>query len=162
MFKTYTQTSIIQICTLAAFLAPSILRAQESRTLEGVWDVNVTVTNCHGTVVRTVHSVQLFHRDHSLTETSNLSSRGISEGVWKGSPNGTYDATFWFFRYPPPAGPFASFATANETITLDSDDHFTASGTVEDDQGSGTTMTSCFTHTATRLASLEDSTRGRR
>lgn len=144
---------MFRICTIVTFgLAASLLPAQERRLLEGVWDVDVTVTNCHGTVIRTVHSLQLFHRDGSVIETSNLASRGISEGVWKPIGNRMYDASFWFFRYPPPEGPYASFAHAKETITLDADDdHFTSSGTVEDTLANGTTMTSCFTHTANRL-----------
>jgi len=151
------RTSIFRSCTVVACgLAASMLPAQERRGLEGVWDVNVTVTNCHGTIVRTVHSLQLFHRDGSVVETSNLASRGISEGVWKCIGDRTYDATYWFFRYPPPEGLFASFATVKDAITLDSDDdYFTSSGTVEDQEANGTTMTSCFTHSGKRIAGLE-------
>ena len=156
--------SMFRIGTLVTCgLAASLLSAQERRGLEGVWDVSVTVTDCHGTTLRTVHSVQLFHSDGSVIETTNLGSRGISEGVWKRSMDRVYEATYWFFRYPPPLGPFASFAIVKDTITLDSDDdHFTASGTVEDQEASGTTMTSCFTHTANRIADLDDPPRGRR
>jgi hypothetical protein len=152
------KTTIFRICTLITFgLAASMLQAQERRGLEGVWNVTVTVTDCHGTVVRTVQSLQLFHRDGSFIETTNVASRGISEGVWKPMGWRTYDAGFWFFRYPPPQGPFASFATVKETITLDSDDdHFTSSGTVVDLKADGTTMSSCFTHTAQRVAELEE------
>jgi hypothetical protein len=146
--------SIFRICTIVGVgLAASMLPAQERRGLEGVWDVSVNVTNCHGVSIRTVRSLQLFHRDGSVIETSNLASRGISEGVWKRTGDRTYDAFYWFFRYPPPEGPFASFAKIKDTITVDSDDdHFTSSGTVEDFEANRTTMTSCFTHTATRLS----------
>jgi hypothetical protein len=137
-------------------LASSLLPAQESRGLEGAWDVSVAVTDCHGTIVRTVHSLQLFHRDGSFIETSNLASRGNSEGVWKPAAWRIYDASYWFFRYPPPQGPYASFATVKETITLDpDDDHFTSSGTVDDLKADGTTLTSCFTHSGSRLADLD-------
>ncbi|MBV9303662.1 MAG: hypothetical protein JOY62_03575 [Acidobacteriaceae bacterium] len=151
--------SFFRICTtLTLGLAASMLPAQERRGLEGVWEVNVTVTNCHGTIIRTVHSLQLFHPDGSVIETSNLASRGTSEGTWRLCGGRTYDATYWFFRYPPPEGPFASFATVKDTITLDSDDdHFTSSGTVEDHEANGTTTTACFTHSATRLTELGES-----
>jgi hypothetical protein len=150
-------TNIFRICTIAALgLTASILPAAERSGLEGVWDVSVTITNCHGITVRTVHSLQLFHRDGSVIETSNLAARGISEGTWSSAGERTFDAVYWFFRYPPPEGPFASFAKIMDRITLDSDaDHFTSSGTVEDFEANGTTVTSCFTHTANRLANLE-------
>ncbi|MBV9498911.1 MAG: hypothetical protein JO138_06035 [Acidobacteriaceae bacterium] len=152
------KTSMFRIWTIVTLgLAASMLPAQERRGLEGVWEVSVTVTDCHGTTVRTVRSLQLFHRDGSVIETSNLASRGISEGVWKPVGDRTYDASYWFFRYPPPQGPFASFATIKDTITLDSDDdHFTSSGTVVDREPDGTTLTSCFTHTANRLTDLDE------
>ena len=148
--------SIFRICTIVGLgLAASMLQAKERHGLEGVWDVSVTVTDCHGVTVRTVHSVQLFHRDRSVIETSNLASRGISEGTWSPAGDRTFEAVYWFFRYPP-QGPFASFAKVMDRITLDSDaDHFTSSGTVEDLLANGTTMTGCFTHTANRLANLE-------
>lgn len=80
---------------------------------------------------------------------------GSAGRVWKATGNGIFDASYWFFRYPPPQGPYASFTTVKDTITLDSDNnHFTSSGTVEDLEPDGTTVNSCFTHTATRLADL--------
>jgi hypothetical protein len=146
-----------RICTVLALgLAGSLLPAQERRGLEGVWNVSVTVTDCNGSILRTVQSLQLFHPDGSLVETSNLDSRGISEGVWKRAGTWTYDASYWFFRYPAPLGPYASFATVKDTITLDPDnDHFTASGTVVDLETDGTTLTSCFTHSGSRLTDLD-------
>jgi hypothetical protein len=151
MTKNIFRMGTILALSLAA--SQTFLSAQDTNSLEGVWDVSVTVTNCQGVTVRTVRSLQLFHRDGSFIETTNLASRGISEGVWKPAGDRTYDASYWFFRYPPPEGPFASFATVKDTITLDADDnHFTASGTVEDFEANGTTMTSCFTHTANRLS----------
>jgi len=161
-------TNICRICTVFALglaISPMMLSAQESDSdkdrIEGTWDVSVTVKDCQtGALIRTVRSLQMFIRDGSFTETTNLASRGISEGVWKPAGDRTYDASYWFFRYPPPEGPFASFATVKDTITLDSDnDHFTASGTVEDLEANGTTVTSCFTHTGNRLTDLKDSPR---
>lgn len=140
--------SIFRICTIAALgLAGSMLPAQQTPVgLTGVWDVSVTVTNCHGTTIRTVRALQMFRHDGSFIETTNLPSRGISEGVWKPAGDRTFEASYWFFRYPPPEGPFASFAKAKNTIALDSDgDYFTASGTVEDFLTTGTTMTACVT-----------------
>ena len=153
MTKNIFRMGTILALSLAA--SQTFLSAQDTSSVEGVWNVTVTVTDCQGTTIRTVNSLQLFHRDGSLIETSNLSSRGISEGTWKRAGDRTYDASYWFFRYPPPIGQFASFAVLKDTITLADEDHFTSSGTVEDFKADGTTTTSCFTHTATRLSALE-------
>src|SRR4051812_33138391 len=75
------KTSMFRICSaLAIALSASIpsLQAQQ-HTLEGVWNVSVTVTNCNtGAIIRTVHSIQAYHHDGTLAETANTSLRGPS------------------------------------------------------------------------------------
>jgi hypothetical protein len=152
------KTSMFRICTfLAIGLAASLqtLQAQQ-RTLEGVWDVSVTVTNCNtGALIRTVRSLQAFHHDGTLVETANTASRGISEGAWSNAGAQTYDAKYWFFRYNPD-GTFASIAKLSDEIVLDSDGHFKSTGTVLDFNATGNLIsTGCFVHAANRLTDSE-------
>jgi len=55
------KTMMFRICAISAIgLAASLptLQAQERGALDGVWVVNVTVTNCQtGTLIRTVGSL---------------------------------------------------------------------------------------------------------
>ena len=146
-------------CTILAIgLTASIptLKAQERETLDGVWNVTVTVTNCQtGALIRTVGSLQAFHPDGTVVETANTASRGISEGTWHQDGHRTYDATYLFFRYKPD-GTFASLAKVSDGITLTSEDKFTSAGTVEDFDATGTLIsTGCFVHSADRLLELE-------
>ena len=131
------------------------LQAQQ-HTLEGVWNVSVTVTNCStGALIRTVESLQAFHHDGTIVETANSASRGISEGVWSHDGAQTYDAKYWFFRYTS-TGTFASLAKVTDKITLGSDGHLTSTGTVLDFDANGNLIsTGCFVHTAYRLADSE-------
>src|ERR1700760_854946 len=80
------KTNMFRICTfLALGLVASLqtLHAQQN-TLEGIWNVSVTVTDCNtGALIRTVHSLQAFHHDGTITETANTASRGMSVGTWK-------------------------------------------------------------------------------
>ncbi len=72
--------------------------------------MNVTVTNCQtGATIRTVHSLQLFSRDASFSETPNTYLRGSSVGVWNRTVDHSYGALYWFFRYNAD-GSFASTA----------------------------------------------------
>jgi len=152
------KTSMFRICAILGIgLAASLqtLHAQQ-RTLEGVWNVSVTVTDCQtGALIRTVNSIQAFHPDGTETETANTSSRGISEGVWKPDGAGMYAASYWFYRYTS-TGTFASIATVTDNIKLGSDGHFTSTGVVIDHDANGNLIsTGCFIHTAYRLADLE-------
>ncbi|SPF50983.1 conserved exported hypothetical protein [Candidatus Sulfopaludibacter sp. SbA4] len=149
--------NILRICTFALGLAgaQSMLPAQntQTQTLEGVWDVSVTVTNCQtGALIRTVRSLQMFLQDGSFTESANTSLRGISVGTWNRVSGPMYNATYWFFRYNPD-GTFASIAQSLDTITLTQDgSHFGAAGTIQDFDANNTLIsTGCFVHQATRL-----------
>jgi len=152
------KSSMFRICAILAIgLAASLQTLQaQGRTLEGVWDVSVTVTDCNtGALIRTVRSLQAFHHDGSMTETANTASRGISEGVWKPDGAQMYTATYWFFRYKAD-GTFASFAQATDNINLVSDGHLTSTGVIKDFDASGNlTSTGCFIHTAYKLADSE-------
>ena len=57
------RTYFLRICTIALALASSVAFAQNSNSIEGVWDVAVTVTNCQtGAVIRNVRAIQGFDR----------------------------------------------------------------------------------------------------
>ncbi len=139
--------------TLGFAALQTSLLAQERKSLEGVWSVSVTVTNCQtGAPIRTVASLQQFRHDGSMIETANTAARGISEGVWGRADNHTVAAQYWFYRYKAD-GTFASRASITDKILLGSDGQFTSAGVVNDYDASGALLTTgCFTHTATRLS----------
>lgn len=151
--------NMFRICTMIAIgLAGSLQAVQaQQHTLEGVWNVSVTVTDCNtGAIIRTVHSLQAYHHDGTITETANTASRGPSVGVWKAAGGQTYSDSFYFYRYTP-TGTFASLANGTDTITLDQDaGHYTSVGNVHDYDANGNLLsTGCVIHTAYRLEDSE-------
>lgn len=153
------KTNMFRICTILAIgLAATtpLLQAQQ-HTLEGVWNVSVTVTDCNtGALIRTVHSLQAYHHDGTVVETANTASRGISEGVWRAAGGGQYNDSFYFYRYTS-TGTFASLAHGTDTITLSSDaGHYTSIGSIQDFDANGNLIsTGCVIHTAYRLEDSE-------
>ena len=152
------KTTMIRICALLIVSLVSLpaLRAQQ-HTLEGVWNVSVTVTDCNtGAIIRTVHSLQAYHHDGTVAETANTALRGPSEGVWSAAGGGTYSDSFYFYRYTP-TGTFASLAHGTDTITLGSDaGTYTSVGHVQDFDANGNLLsTGCVIHTAYRLTDSE-------
>ena len=153
------KTNMFRICAMLAIGLGSLqsLRAQPHK-LEGVWNVSVTVTDCiSGAPIRTVHSLQAYHRDGTVNETANSASRGPSEGVWRAGDRGrTYKDSFYFYRYTS-TGTFASLAHAVDTISLSSDGtQYTSVGNVYDFDADGNLLsTGCVIHTAYRLEDSE-------
>lgn len=153
------KTNLFRICAMVAIgVAASMqsLQAQQ-HTLEGLWNVSVTVTDCNtGAPIRTVHSLQAYHHDGTVSETANTASRGPSEGVWKVAGGQTYQDSFYFYRYTS-TGTFASLAHATDTITLGQDaGHYTSTGNVLDFDANGNLLsTGCVIHTAYRLEDSE-------
>jgi len=151
MTKSIFRIGTILVLGLAA-LQTTVL-AQDTNTIVGVWALNVNVTDCHGTFIRAVNSLQIFSRDGTFSETANTFLRGSSVGVWSPAGNQSYSAHYWFYRYQP-TGAFASTAQAVNAIQLSPDgNHFTASGTIQDFNASnGLISTGCAMQSATRLA----------
>jgi hypothetical protein len=153
------KTNMLRICAILAIgLVASLQTLQaQPHTLEGVWNVSVTVTDCNtGAVIRTVHSLQAYHHDGTVNETANTALRGPSEGVWRAAGGQTYSDSFYFYRYTS-TGTFASLAHGMDTITLSSDaGQYTSTGTVLDFDANGNLIsTGCVIHTAYRLEDSE-------
>jgi hypothetical protein len=150
--------NMFRICiTLAIALAGSLsaLHAQQ-HTLEGVWNVSVTVTDCTtGAPIRTVHSIQAYHHDGTVNETANTALRGPSEGIWSEAGGGMLKDSFYFYRYTS-TGTFASLAHATDTITITDAGHYTSVGKVLDFDANGNLIsTGCVIHTAYRMEDSE-------
>lgn len=154
MKSNFFRNSVLAVVGIVA--VQMVLPAQERGTLEGDWDVSVTVTNCQtGAPIRMVRAIQAYHHDGSFTETANSASRGISEGVWSTAGDHNYVARYWFFRYKAD-GTFASFASARNSVKLGSDGHFTAKGSIQDFDANGNLIsTGCVVQTAYQLANSE-------
>jgi len=136
----------------------TLLLAQGNHSIEGTWNLNVTVVNCQsGALIRTVNSLQMFSHDGSFTETANTYLRGSSLGKWDHAEGNMYISTYWFYRYNAD-GTFKSIAEGVNKEELSGDGtHFTASGIITDYDATGNVISvGCVTHAARRLASLDN------
>lgn len=149
--------SILRTCAisvLCAAAATTVVAAQdESRGLEGVWNVSVSVLDCEtGAVIRQAHAITMFIHGGSMTQIAANLLRSSAEGTWTHAPEHTFTESFWFFRFNPD-GSLASTANATHTIQLSPDGtKFTSTGVVRDfDANNLLISTGCATKTATRL-----------
>ena len=149
------------VCAMIAMAvagSQSVLLAQGKHSLEGTWDLSVTVVNCQsGALIRNVRALQLFSHDGSFGETANTYLRGSSLGKWDHANGNMFVTTYWFFRYNPD-GTFKSIAEALNKEELSGDgSHFNGSGTITDYDSTGNIISvGCVTHAARRLSGLDD------
>jgi hypothetical protein len=159
------KTNLVRILALSALAAAvgsaqqvnesqaNARRAVEGAPIVGIWNVAVTVVNCQtGTVLRNVHSVQMYQPDGAFSETTSIGTRGSSIGSWSHQQGQVYGANYFFFRYNSD-GSFASFAKAINTITLSPDSsQFSVTATIQDyDANNNLLSTGCVTQTGNRL-----------
>lgn len=75
-------------------------RADE-RTLEGVWDSQVTLTDCNGHTLAAFEAYVMFHQGGTLTSTDNTppTLHGPGFGTWQRMGGRNYNAHFQFFNF---------------------------------------------------------------
>ena len=159
------KTNLVRILAVSAIVAAMGFAQQsdesqgkapgvgEGARIVGIWNVAVTVVNCHtGAVLRRVHSVQMYQPDGAFSEIASIGTRGSSIGSWSHQQGQDYSAHYFFFRYNPD-GTFASFARAVNSITLSPDgSEFSVTATIQDyDANNNLLSTGCVTQTASRL-----------
>jgi hypothetical protein len=127
--------------------------AQDAQTLEGSWQVTVTIRSCQsGAPTRTVLALNTFLPGGSMFETANGFLRSPSHGTWRKIAARDYNATFIFFTFNPD-GTWLGSNRITRTITL-SEDHktFTAIASFGVFDASGKLITTgCATEAAQRL-----------
>src|SRR5215813_8880945 len=95
--------------------------AQDAQTLEGAWQVTVTIRNCQsGAPIRTVLALNTFVPGGSMFETANGFLRSPSHGTWRKIAAHDYTATFIFFTFNPD-GSWLGSNRITRTITLSAD-----------------------------------------
>jgi hypothetical protein len=120
----------------------------------GVWNSQVTITDCHGTTTRQFQARNIFHEGGTLTDTDSQppSSHGPASGTWQSQGGGMYTSVFELYRFNAD-GTLAGSNHVQRTLTLGADNNsFTTTFTVAVNDPTGTNlMNGCGTETAARL-----------
>ena len=153
--------SILGLTALLFMLSPASSSAQRSDgpdrgdRIEGVWDSQVTLTDCqNGNVLATFRGLGMFTRGGSLAQTDNQPPGLFSPGFgrWQHVDGGHYAATFRFFTFDA-SGAFTGTGRVSRNIQLDRDGNTFScviSSEIFDPNGN-LIATLCGTETATRV-----------
>ena len=140
----------------ALILTPASLSAQHGASLEGVWDSQVTTTDCNGNILMAFRSFELFHQGGTLTTTGNANSPALSSpglGTWQRTPGmRTFTSPIQFFTFNPD-GSFAGTVKLERQIHLSADGNsYTATSTFAFyDPDGNLVFSGCGTDVGTRL-----------
>lgn len=89
---------------IGTFLATSAVAGSSSPQnhggrLVGVWDSEVTLTNCQGVTIKILEAYVTFHQGGTLSNSDTNSLNGPGTGTWKNLGGGSYSAPFRFFTF---------------------------------------------------------------
>lgn len=128
----------------------------DTRRLEGVWNLTVTVRNCQtGAAIRTFPAMHTYMSGGTMSDFGVGSAplpRSSGQGVWSYQSRGRYSAAFQFFRFNAD-GTYAGRQINRVQIELSYDgNNYESSATAQTfDVNGNITANSCFTATATRF-----------
>lgn len=147
---------IISIITIVAMTIPSAtLAAQQRASLEGVWDSQVTLTDCNGFTLVAFEGYLMFNRGGTLSVTDNayFPLHGPGFGTWQCLGGRHFTGAFQFFNFNPD-GSFAGVQKITPwTITLAANgNRYTSVFSFASYDPNGNLLISgCGAETATRL-----------
>lgn len=132
------------------------LRRENTRKLEGSWNIQVTGRNCQtGEVIRTFPSMFTINRGGTMSEWGSgtaPSTRGLGHGVWDYSSGRNYTTAFQFFRFNAD-GTHAGRHILRQQIRLSADGNSFTSAAIAQilDANGNVIATNCSTGAATRF-----------
>jgi hypothetical protein len=88
----------VLVCATSAIAGNSSPQNGGGR-LGGVWDSEVTLTNCQGVTIRTLEAYVTFHHGGTLSNFDTNSLNGPGTGTWQNLGGGSYSAPFRFFTF---------------------------------------------------------------
>ena len=119
MKKTILKAIVSLGALIVLSVAPATRAASGGADLTGVWDSQVTLTDCNGHTLVSFEAHEMFHAGGTLTSTDNTppTLQGPGSGTWKRTTQRSYSAPFQFFNFNAD-GTFAGTQKITRTITI--------------------------------------------
>jgi hypothetical protein len=154
MKKIILRSFVLMMAVVALSVASAGVPQQQSARLQGVWDSQVTLTDCNGFTLAVFRAFEMFHQGGTLTSTDNTppTLHGPGFGTWQHVGVGKYTAPFQFFNFNAD-GTFAGTQKIDREIQLAADGNsYTSTVTFASYDPDGNLIFSgCGSEVATRL-----------
>ena len=154
MKKIMLKPIVLTMALVALAAEANATSPQQAAPLQGVWDSQVTLTDCNGFTLVVFRAYEMFHQGGTLTSTDNSppTLHGPGFGTWQRVGGRNYTAPFQFFNFNAD-GSFAGTQKIDRQIHLAADGNSYTStvtfGTYDPD--GNLVFSGCGTEVATRL-----------
>jgi hypothetical protein len=93
---------VVAFALLPMVAAPAIRPSMEGGKLQGTWEMQITLTDCAGHVIRSFPSLIEFAAGGTVVESNGGTPQALKtpgEGVWRHTTDHTYAFRFKFFTF---------------------------------------------------------------
>ena len=94
---------LLTACALVTMVAATAAgQGTVGGRLQGTWDMQITLTDCHGHVLRSFPSLVIFMAGHTMMESNAGTPQALKtpgEGVWRHATDHNYAFRFKFFTF---------------------------------------------------------------
>jgi len=94
---------LLTACALVTMVAATAAgQGTVGGRLQGTWDMQITLTDCHGHVLRSFPSLVIFMAGHTMMESNAGTPQALKtpgEGVWRHTTHNNYAFSFKFFTF---------------------------------------------------------------
>ncbi len=134
--------------------------AQQPTSLQGIWNSQVTLTDCNGNTLAAFRAMEMFIVDGSLISVDNSppTAHGTGFGRWRHLSGQNYGSPFQFYNFDSD-GNFSGLQKIHRKIVLAANGNsYTSTVTFETlDPDGNVVFSGCGTETATRLQPFSQS-----
>jgi len=93
---------VVAFALLPMVAAPAIRPSMEGGKLQGTWEMQITLTDCAGHVIRSFPSLIEYAAGGTVVESNGGTPQALKtpgEGVWRHTTNNNYAFRFKFFTF---------------------------------------------------------------
>src|SRR6476660_6586735 len=102
LVKSIMAPLVVAFALLPMVAAPATRPSMEGGKLQGTWEMQITLTDCAGHVIRSFPSLIEYAAGGTVVEANGGTPQALKtpgEGVWRHTPNNSYAFRFKFFTF---------------------------------------------------------------
>ena len=134
LIKSIMASLVVACASLTMVAATATGQGTQGGTVQGTWDMRITLTDCAGHVIRSFPSLIEFAAGGTVVESNGGTPQALKtpgEGVWRHTTDNNYAFRFKFFTFSPQNVFTGWTIISGETTVDETGDANTGSATVE-------------------------------
>ena len=104
LIKSIMASLVVACASLTMVVATATGQGTQGGTLQGTWEMQITLTDCAGHVIRSFPSLREYAAGGTVVESNGGTPQALKtpgEGVWRHTTDNNYAFRFKFFTFDP-------------------------------------------------------------